>query len=165
MLRCLAAAALGMLALPNALAHEASPVPDSFLVFESFPDVVGIFDSDNDTIFECLTAKRTSFDKEDKKVQYVWHLNDHNDSPQNMLTFDAEAGPSPDTYLYIEESGAARPQVGKVYYTDYENCAITDMFYQGRQCILWAQVGKEDSLPEKCLKKIHAALWSRDTDI
>ncbi|KAL1469371.1 hypothetical protein MTO96_041074, partial [Rhipicephalus appendiculatus] len=32
-------------------------------------------DSDNDTIFDCLTAKRKDFDADAKTTTYVWSLN------------------------------------------------------------------------------------------
>ncbi|KAH7946627.1 hypothetical protein HPB52_002147 [Rhipicephalus sanguineus] len=45
-------------------------------VFAAFPYAVGISDINNDTIFECLSARRKDFDPEAKTVTYVWSLND-----------------------------------------------------------------------------------------
>ncbi|KAL1483913.1 hypothetical protein MTO96_050159 [Rhipicephalus appendiculatus] len=41
-------------------------------VMAAIPSAVAISDSDNDTIFDCLIAKRTEIDYEAKKATYVW---------------------------------------------------------------------------------------------
>ncbi|KAL1442696.1 hypothetical protein MTO96_030669 [Rhipicephalus appendiculatus] len=46
---------------PQAVADD---VPDAFKVFGLFPHIVAISDVDNDTVFECLSAKRTEYDPE-----------------------------------------------------------------------------------------------------
>ncbi|KAH7947385.1 hypothetical protein HPB52_011242 [Rhipicephalus sanguineus] len=41
-------------------------------VMEAFDDLVSVSDADNDTIFECLYAKRTNFNPETYETTYVW---------------------------------------------------------------------------------------------
>uniref|UniRef100_A0A023GCE0 Putative lipocalin-5 3 n=1 Tax=Amblyomma triste TaxID=251400 RepID=A0A023GCE0_AMBTT len=73
-IECLVAIAFATASL--AQSQEDNDVPDSFVLFEHFPEVVAISDSDNDTIFECMAGKRISFDKENKRVKFMWFFND-----------------------------------------------------------------------------------------
>ncbi|XP_077486266.1 uncharacterized protein LOC144097411 [Amblyomma americanum] len=141
------------LQLSLAAADEANEVPDSFLMFSKFPFAVAITDSDNDTIFECVTAKRAWFNMDTKRGEYIWLLKGHDGKPQKTIAFYVAEGKSPDTFLYMEGSEDAQPEIGTFYYTDYENCGVIDMPYHGRQCALWASETGKDSLPQRCLEE------------
>uniref|UniRef100_A0A023G938 Putative lipocalin-5 1 n=1 Tax=Amblyomma triste TaxID=251400 RepID=A0A023G938_AMBTT len=151
-----------------AAADEASDVPDSFEIFDKFPFAIAISDSNNDTIYECLTAKRAWFDRDAKKGEYIWLLRGHHGKPKKTLSFYVADGSSPDTFIYMEGSEDAKPEVGTFYYTDMETCAVLDMPFSGRQCILWAAEDKQDSLPQKCLDEfsehcgVGIPLYSKD---
>ncbi|KAL1445226.1 hypothetical protein MTO96_029288 [Rhipicephalus appendiculatus] len=122
------------------------------MIFEAFPFVVGISDSDNDTIFECLTAKRAWLDMDTKTAEYIWLLRGHKNNPKKTIPFYLAEGPSPDTYLFMEGSDDAPATVGKFYYSDYKSCAVMDSPYMGRQCVLWAKETTKDELPQECLE-------------
>ncbi|XP_077486712.1 uncharacterized protein LOC144098014 [Amblyomma americanum] len=164
------------LQLSLAVADEASEVPDSFEIFEKFPFAVAISDINNDSIYECLTAKRAWFDKDAKKGEYIWLLRGHHNNPKKTIAFYVADGRSPDTFLYTEGSGEnfqicqqdAIPEVGTFHYTDYETCAVLDTPYHGKTCILWASAARKDSLPQKCLDEfskhcgVGPPLYSKD---
>ncbi|KAK8766523.1 hypothetical protein V5799_006695 [Amblyomma americanum] len=137
-------------------------------IFGKFPFVVAISDINNDTIYECLTAKRAWFDKDAKKGEYIWLLRGHHNNPKKTIAFYVADGSSPDTFLYTEGSDDAKPEVGTFHYTDYETCAVMETPYQGKKCILWASEARKDSLPQKCLDEfskhcgVGPPLYSKD---
>ncbi|XP_075752293.1 uncharacterized protein LOC119182538 isoform X3 [Rhipicephalus microplus] len=144
--------------LSFAMAEETNEVPDSFKIFESFPFAVAISDSDNDNVYECLSTRRMWIKPEEKKGEYVWFLQGNHDNRKRTISFYVFKGTSPDTFLFTVGSGdspCARPTYGsillkftsflvskkdealsskaKFHYTDYENCAVLDLPYNGRQ--------------------------------
>ncbi|KAL3226143.1 hypothetical protein MRX96_049058 [Rhipicephalus microplus] len=133
--------------LSFAMAEETNEVPDSFKIFESFPFAVAISDSDNDNVYECLSTRRMWIKPEEKKGEYVWFLQGNHDN-RNFYVFE---GTSPDTFLFTVGSDEALSSQAKFHYTDYENCAVLDLPYNGRQCILWSTEKSKNSLPQKCL--------------
>ncbi|KAL1474563.1 hypothetical protein MTO96_037873 [Rhipicephalus appendiculatus] len=40
---------------------------------------------------------------------------------------------------------------GILYYTDYKDCAIADLEYDGHVCLLWARKEVKDSVPQRCI--------------
>ncbi|KAH6943043.1 hypothetical protein HPB50_014224 [Hyalomma asiaticum] len=64
---------------PQKLAHG---VPDTFEAFASFPYSVAISDSDNDTMFECVVAKRTEIDPVARTATFLWHFTETDHSPE-----------------------------------------------------------------------------------
>ncbi|XP_037521131.1 uncharacterized protein LOC119397884 [Rhipicephalus sanguineus] len=145
------ATVIALLPLSLAASQESSDVPDSFKIFQQFPFAVAISDSDNDSIFECLTAKRAWIDMDTKTGEYIWLLKGHNDNPKKTIPFYVAEGQSPDTFLFMEGSDDAPAKVGKFYYADYKSCGVLDVPYNGRQCILWAEETMKDELPQECL--------------
>uniref|UniRef100_A0A023GCX8 Putative lipocalin-5 1 n=1 Tax=Amblyomma triste TaxID=251400 RepID=A0A023GCX8_AMBTT len=136
-----------------AATQDDSNIPDSFEIFKHFRSAVAISDINNDNTYECLTARRISLDMEDKTVEYIWLLKGHHNKPKKTVPLYIKAGSSPDTILYSVGSDDAPAEVGTFLYTDYENCAVLSMPYNGGQCILWAQNDKKDSVPQKCLEE------------
>uniref|UniRef100_A0A023G2H3 Putative lipocalin-5 1 n=1 Tax=Amblyomma parvum TaxID=251391 RepID=A0A023G2H3_AMBPA len=134
---CLAVFVFAAFQMSLTLAQEGGSVPDSFVLFETFSDVVAISDSDNDTIFECMTASKIWFNKETKTAKFAWNLSGLDENNSSTLTFYIEEGSSPDTFLYRLNSADAQPEVGKFLYADYTTCGISDVPYHGRQCVLW----------------------------
>ncbi|XP_075550484.1 uncharacterized protein LOC142584211 [Dermacentor variabilis] len=134
-----------------AAAQETSDVPDSFKIFENFPFAVAVSDQDNDTIYECLTAKRMWLAPEEKKGEYIWFFGGHGGIPKRTVAFYVFNGSSPDTIRFTVGSDDAPSDQATFYYTDYENCAILDIPYNGRQCILWTKETAKDAVPPKCV--------------
>ncbi|XP_077539272.1 uncharacterized protein LOC144151960 [Haemaphysalis longicornis] len=143
---------VGQALVASAGHNEQSPdVPDSFKIFEKFPHAIAISNSDNDTIFECLTVKRMFFDKKTMTTEYVWLFKGHHGQPKKTVAFYAEEGPTPDKFFFMESSEASPKKEGQFYYTDYKTCAVMYMDYHGGQCILWSEPNKRDSLPQECM--------------
>ncbi|KAL1486468.1 hypothetical protein MTO96_031371 [Rhipicephalus appendiculatus] len=40
---------------------------------------------------------------------------------------------------------------GRLYYTDYDTCAVLDMEILGHQCALWVRRDTVQSLPQECI--------------
>uniref|UniRef100_A0A131Z0R5 Lipocalin n=1 Tax=Rhipicephalus appendiculatus TaxID=34631 RepID=A0A131Z0R5_RHIAP len=144
-------AAIVTLHLTLGTAQETNDVPDSFKIFETFPFAVAISDADNDTVYECLTAKRMWLEPEEKKGEYIWFLKGNLDNRKRTVSFYVFEGPSPDTFLFTVGSDEALSSEAKFHYTDYKNCAVLDLPYNGRQCMLWSTEESKDSLPQECL--------------
>ncbi|XP_075550485.1 uncharacterized protein LOC142584212 [Dermacentor variabilis] len=139
------------LQLSLAAAQETNDVPDSFKIFENFPFAVAVSDQDNDTIYECLTAKRMWLTPEEKKGEYIWFFGAHGGKSKRTVSFYVFEGNSPDTFRFTVETDDGPSNEAKFYYTDYENCAILDIPYSGRHCILWTKETVKDAVPQKCL--------------
>ncbi|XP_037520672.1 uncharacterized protein LOC119397314 [Rhipicephalus sanguineus] len=135
---------------PNVLQREA---PDAFEVFAAFPYAVGISDINNDTIFECLSARRKDFDPEAKTVTYVWSLND-GPGKRKRVAFHHTAGATPDaTNFTVGKSTDV--EVAYIVWSDYKDCAITDVSHFSQQCTLWVSKAVEDLVPVSCLEQFH----------
>ncbi|KAL1474151.1 hypothetical protein MTO96_021380 [Rhipicephalus appendiculatus] len=137
--------------LSRSTAQEASDIPDSFKMLENFPFAVPVYSSDNNPALECMTSNRVWLNPAEKKGEYVWLLQGHHDTPKQTVSVYVYGGSSPDTFRFAMGSYDAPLQEATVYYTDYENCVITDMPYDGHQCILWSEATSKDSLPQKCV--------------
>ncbi|XP_077533141.1 uncharacterized protein LOC144145411 isoform X2 [Haemaphysalis longicornis] len=107
---------------PNKLQRD---VPDAFKAYGAFPYAIAITDSNNDTIFECLAAKRTEFDYEAKTATYVWFVGD---GPENLR---------------------------KGYPFHYTQGATLDAadYTVGKECTLWVSMEVQDLVPEHCLEQ------------
>ncbi|XP_077538973.1 uncharacterized protein LOC144151728 [Haemaphysalis longicornis] len=132
-------------------------VPDSFKIFEKFPRAISITDTNNDTIFECLTVNRLFLDQKTMTTAYVWHFKGHHNNPKKALALFAEKGTTPEKFFYMETSDDSPKEEGEFYYTDYDSCAVMYMPYHGGQCILWSAPAKQDSLPQECMDQFAKA--------
>ncbi|XP_070395682.1 uncharacterized protein [Dermacentor albipictus] len=148
---CLPVVLVITLVLSLAAAQETSDVPDSFKIYENFPFAVAVSDSDNDSRYECLTARRMWLLPEEKKGEYVWLLAGHDGKPKQTVSFYVFEGSSPDTVRFTVGSEDSPSHEAKFDYTDYDNCAVLDMPYNGRQCMLWTKETTKDLVPQKCL--------------
>ncbi|KAH7946973.1 hypothetical protein HPB52_006453 [Rhipicephalus sanguineus] len=115
-------------------------------VFSAFDDLVSISDADNDTIFECLYAKRTEFNPETYDTTYVWFF----PSQGTEVAFYAYPGSEPGLVQFTFPEDPT-PKDVNVYYTDYENCLVVDVEYHGHQCTLWVVRQLKDSVPKNCI--------------
>ncbi|XP_054922919.1 uncharacterized protein [Dermacentor andersoni] len=136
---------------PNLLQRQPT---DAFKVFAAFPYAVGISDVDNDTIFECLTAKRKDFNPEAKTVTYVWSLND-SPGKRKRVGFHHTAGATPDATNFTVGKDSNNVQVAYITWSDYKDCAITEVPYYTEQCTLWVSKEVENLVPLYCLEQFH----------
>ncbi|XP_065301913.2 uncharacterized protein [Dermacentor albipictus] len=135
-------------ALPR---QETDDVPDSFKVFESFPDAVAVSDQNNIGMYECLRARRLLIRSEKKEAQYTWLFGWNGGTPRRSVSFYVFEGSSPDTFLYTLDPDETPSAEAKVYYADYDNCAVLDIPYNGRRCILWTRETAKDAVPSECV--------------
>uniref|UniRef100_A0A6G5A6C1 Putative lipocalin 12 n=1 Tax=Rhipicephalus microplus TaxID=6941 RepID=A0A6G5A6C1_RHIMP len=56
---------------PNKLQRD---LPDSFKIFQAFENPIGMIDTNNDSVLECLSARRAEIDPETQTATYVWSL-------------------------------------------------------------------------------------------
>ncbi|XP_070395484.1 uncharacterized protein [Dermacentor albipictus] len=110
-----------------------------------------VSDQNNDRIYECLTAKRAWLKPEEKKGEYIWFFGGHGGTPKRTVGFYVSEGSSPDTFRFSVDQDDSPSEEAKFYYTDYDNCAVLDIPYNGRQCILWTKETVKDSVPQKCM--------------
>ncbi|XP_077488478.1 uncharacterized protein LOC144099208 [Amblyomma americanum] len=126
----------------------------SRMIFAKFPYGVGISDVDNDTIFECLTAKRKDFDPVAKTVTYVWSLND-GDGKRKHVGFHHTAGATPDATNFTVGQDSSKVEVAYFRWSDYKDCAITEVPHFTNQCTLWVSKAVENQVPAYCLEQFH----------
>ncbi|KAL1474091.1 hypothetical protein MTO96_038249 [Rhipicephalus appendiculatus] len=43
------------------------------------------------------------------------------------------------------------------YYTDYKNCAVQEIFYEGTQCLLWVRNEDVEEIPRECIRRYEDA--------
>ncbi|KAL1486469.1 hypothetical protein MTO96_031371, partial [Rhipicephalus appendiculatus] len=119
-------------------------------VFQSFPYVLSLSDSDNDTIFECMEANRTEFDPVAKTATFVWIFRPPGSSNKIYVPLPQRVGNEPGT-IEFRIPGDPTVREGRLYYTDYDTCAVLDMEILGHQCALWVRRDTVQSLPQECI--------------
>ncbi|XP_077538892.1 uncharacterized protein LOC144151653 [Haemaphysalis longicornis] len=125
---------------PKKLDHD---VTDSFQIWEIFETPVAITDADNDTVFECAAAWRTAIDPEAKTATYSMDFG-------GRMEFLVHPGEAPATYV-ITVVGEPETYEARYYYTDYENCVVTDLDFHGYVCMLWTTRAVKDNVPQQCI--------------
>ncbi|XP_070377556.1 uncharacterized protein [Dermacentor albipictus] len=141
------------LQVPQTFDDEA---PDAFQVYGRFPYIVAISDSNNDTIFECLSAKRTEYDPGAKKATYVVIFKGHHGGQKKNVAFHVSEGPSPSTIEFTEDEHPDHAETAEILYTDYETCYIAKFLYNGEQCFLYVPKEMEDNVPHHCINHFAA---------
>uniref|UniRef100_A0A131YL81 Lipocalin n=1 Tax=Rhipicephalus appendiculatus TaxID=34631 RepID=A0A131YL81_RHIAP len=115
-------------------------------MISTFNYLVFISDSENNTVFECTSAKRLYVDPEALSATYLWMfpitgrevlLRIHDGGPPGIVQFE----------MYKDDL----PREAIVYYTNYENCAIIQADIHGEQCILWTNDKVEKAVPRDCV--------------
>ncbi|XP_037579691.2 uncharacterized protein LOC119462415 [Dermacentor silvarum] len=134
---------------PQKLTHE---IADTLEVFRSFPYVVSITDSNNDTIFECMEANRTEFDPVAMTATFVWIFRAPGSSNRIEIPVPQKVGQEPGTVEFLDPQDGT-PREGKIYYTDYDTCAILDFEILGHQCALWVPRDVVYSVPQECIEQ------------
>ncbi|XP_050038143.1 uncharacterized protein [Dermacentor andersoni] len=127
---------------------------DAFRMIGAFPRAVSISTSSNDSSFKCLSAIRTHFDPQAKKATYVWRLRDDEGRVKKNVSFDIEEGNSIDQVTYFVDNDRTRPFTAYYNYTDYKNCMIIIVPYNGHDhCMLWVKRVIAHSVPQHCLER------------
>uniref|UniRef100_A0A023GA46 Putative lipocalin-5 1 n=1 Tax=Amblyomma triste TaxID=251400 RepID=A0A023GA46_AMBTT len=136
----------------NIVADRRREPTDGFRMFGLFRKVVAISSSSNDTSFKCLRATLTSYNLEEKKATYVWHLKARGEKPARNITFDIEGGDIPDQATYFVNNDRTRPHTAYYNYTDYENCMVMIVPYNDHDhCLLWVKRSVVHNVPQNCL--------------
>ncbi|XP_075550524.1 uncharacterized protein LOC142584267 [Dermacentor variabilis] len=124
---------------------------DTFELFDKFPYVVLVYSSGEDPEFQCLTNKRTELDMNAKKATYVWMFKGHNGSERKNVALHLSAGDAPDRVVFTLNNDTEHTMVAHFVYTDYKNCVVVEIPYDGDQCQLWVSKEVEDNIPQHCL--------------
>ncbi|KAL3208794.1 hypothetical protein MRX96_038828 [Rhipicephalus microplus] len=140
---------------PGLAFQEQNNVPDAFRIFNQFPTGIAMSDSNNDTMYECLKAKRIWLNAEAKKGEYIWVLKSEQGKPRKKISFYLSEGSSPDKFTYKAGSEGTDSEEATFKYTDYIHCSVLEMPFYGHQCILWLSEKSKDSVPQECLDKFH----------
>nr|XP_054923646.1 uncharacterized protein LOC129383301 [Dermacentor andersoni] len=122
---------------------------DSFEAFSNFPYSVAISDSDNDTMFECVVAKRTEIDPVERTATFVWHFLETDHSPEQDIPFYGRSGTSPGTMEVVV--GDDPTVLEGIFYYSSKDCVVMDLEYHGHQCLLWTRWQFKDSVPQHCI--------------
>ncbi|KAL3228250.1 hypothetical protein MRX96_048680 [Rhipicephalus microplus] len=73
------------------------------------------------------------------------------DSPDRVeVPLPQKAGQEPGTVEFLDPFDQTLRE-GKIYYTDYETCAILDFEVYGHQCALWVRRDVVKSLSKECI--------------
>ncbi|XP_075726866.1 uncharacterized protein LOC119178419 [Rhipicephalus microplus] len=145
---CLAGSAICKLGSPGGPMKLPRDSPDGFLTMEKFKHAVAISDSDNDTIFECLSTKRLGIDPQTLTGTYEFLL----PSSGHVLLFYVRPGDTPGTITLTSDLDP-NPKEGIIYYTDYKDCVVADLELQGdgHQCTLWTRARVKNNIPQDCI--------------
>ncbi|XP_077491729.1 uncharacterized protein LOC144102299 [Amblyomma americanum] len=140
-----------LLAVHLAGAEKVHGAADAFHVFESFPFALAIFDADLDGDLDCVSAKRTQYDKDARTATYVWMLKGN--SPKNV-TYHIKRGPTFDTSTYTIDDDYEHEYNAHFYFSDYKSCVIFGMPYKDREeCTLFVSRDVKDNVPKICEEK------------
>ncbi|KAH6926775.1 hypothetical protein HPB50_022160 [Hyalomma asiaticum] len=127
---------------------------DAFRMIGAFPRPVTISTSTNDTSFKCLSAVRTHFDLKAKRATYVWRLRDDQGKVKKNVSFDIEEGNEIDQVTYYVDNDRTRPYTAYYNYTDYQNCMIIIVPYNGHDhCMMWVKRAVAHDVPQHCVDR------------
>ncbi|XP_037285512.2 uncharacterized protein LOC119178416 isoform X2 [Rhipicephalus microplus] len=93
---CLASTVICKLGAPGGPMKLHRDSPDGFKTMEKFEHALAISDSDNDTVFECMTSTRVDINPETMTATYAISL----PKPGNVLLFQITPGSSPGRLIF-----------------------------------------------------------------
>ncbi|KAH8009666.1 hypothetical protein HPB51_018963 [Rhipicephalus microplus] len=102
-------------------------------IFEQHEYGIAMLDVDQDGDLDCLTARRTEFDKDAPSATYVWQLKGLNGKEKREITFHFKPGPTPDQAIFTLDDTDGTEHLLKTLYTDYHACALLQLPYAGRE--------------------------------
>ncbi|XP_077486800.1 uncharacterized protein LOC144098143 [Amblyomma americanum] len=136
-------------------AHRlARNVTDTFELFAQFPYVVLEYTSGDDPEFQCLTNKRVQLNMNAKTATYVWMFKGHHGTKKKNVVIHLSAGDTPDKVIFTLNDDFKQSWVAHFVYTDYKDCVIVEIPYDGDQCQLWVSKRVKDNVPQHCLNHL-----------
>ncbi|KAL1463890.1 hypothetical protein MTO96_043150 [Rhipicephalus appendiculatus] len=129
-------------------------LPDSFKIISSWDSALAVAVSGSDSMFDCMTAKRTTIDYEAQTATFVWTLRETDHSPRQEASFLVWPGTRPHT---MEMTAGDDPAVleGVFYYMD-DTCLVMDLEYHNL-CLLWVRMEAKDRVPQQCFVRFSDA--------
>uniref|UniRef100_G3MQU6 Lipocalin/cytosolic fatty-acid binding domain-containing protein n=1 Tax=Amblyomma maculatum TaxID=34609 RepID=G3MQU6_AMBMU len=128
---------------------------DTFELFAHFPYVVLEYTSGEDPEFQCLTNKRVQLDMKAKTATYVWMFKGHHGTNRQNVALHLSAGDTPDKAVFTLNDDSKSTWVAHFAYTDYKDCVIVEIPYDGNQCQLWVSNRVKDDVPQHCVDQLH----------
>ncbi|XP_077515169.1 uncharacterized protein LOC144125557 isoform X2 [Amblyomma americanum] len=145
-------------------------VADAFKIFRDFDYGVGILDIDQDGKLDCVTARRTEFDKNGPSATYVWILPGPNGKEKKNVTLHIRAGSAPNKPVFTVGDGGAPEQAANFIYADYKTCSVFELPFDGvQECMLWTSKESKDDVPQHCVEQfedncdLKNAAYDKDT--
>ncbi|XP_077539596.1 uncharacterized protein LOC144152232 isoform X1 [Haemaphysalis longicornis] len=157
MKRCCSVLMLAVI-LQQAFAHSAATGDfgqgiDVFTLMKTFETMVSIFNSNNDTTLECLTAYRTTFNPDARTADYVWMVPIPGIPTPLALNIHTQVEDGGKLLRTLDDGSTI---VSEFLYTDYTNCAVEEVDFGGPLCILWSDTAVKDSVPQHCIDEFAA---------
>ncbi|KAL1430240.1 hypothetical protein MTO96_015304 [Rhipicephalus appendiculatus] len=122
-------------------------------MISNIPEFVALGDSDNDGLFECLTAKRTELNAEKNEATFVLKFKGQHGSKGKTVPFHLVAGSTPDTFIYTPADDPTYTDEVKILYSNFDNCAVAHGRYYEERCILYVSKNAVSKVPQECTKK------------
>ncbi|KAK8779742.1 hypothetical protein V5799_018917 [Amblyomma americanum] len=79
----------------------------------------------------------------------------HGGSQKKNVALNLSAGDSPDKVVFTLSDKPGQTWVAHFVYTDYKDCAIVDIPYDGQNCQLWVSKRVVNNVPQHCLDQLH----------
>nr|XP_054922284.1 uncharacterized protein LOC126522265 [Dermacentor andersoni] len=118
----------------------------------SIPEFLALGDSNNDGVFECLTAERTELNTDKNEATFILTFKGQHGTKAKVVPFHLVAGPTPDTFIYTPEDDPSYSETTKVVYTNFKNCAVAQGKYYEQRCILYISKDVANDVPPECRK-------------
>ncbi|XP_077552839.1 uncharacterized protein LOC144167452 [Haemaphysalis longicornis] len=125
---------------------------NAFEVVAMFPELKAISDSNDDGVFECVTATRTKLNLHAKKATYELDFKGHRGTSKKHTTFDLTAGPTPDSFVYTTDEDPDYHENVVIKYSNFKDCVILSGSYYVPRCVLYVTDDVADKVPSECLQ-------------
>ncbi|XP_037518773.1 uncharacterized protein LOC119395835 [Rhipicephalus sanguineus] len=158
---CLILFAVGTVASENPPQWE---VPDAFMLFSQFSDVVAVKDVNRNPMFKCLRTIRTEYDTETPSATYDWSLNAGEDKPRKHASVQYTSGDAPASFFTTVDSDPSTREEARFLYADFKTCGVTVIESFGYQCTLWVAYENRYSYPE-CRDGMNADLCGESVSL
>uniref|UniRef100_A0A023G9C4 Putative lipocalin-5 1 n=1 Tax=Amblyomma triste TaxID=251400 RepID=A0A023G9C4_AMBTT len=127
-------------------------IPSIAEVVALFRDSIALMDIDNDSILDCLTARRIQYDPDVWSATYLWNVAASNGERLHFPVY-LTAADTPDNFNISTSIKPGQFFIGHTYYFDGESCVVISMPHLGNQCTLWVTKERKDSIPDECMEQ------------
>ncbi|XP_049526037.1 uncharacterized protein LOC125946595 [Dermacentor silvarum] len=94
-----------------------------------------------------MYTERTAFDPKAQTATFTWYF----PASGEAIPLHVHPGDAPGA-LAVTIGEEPSEVEGMIYYTDYENCVVGDIEFQGQVCSLWTRKELKDAVPQDCIE-------------